>query len=241
MSSIPVAPPPPDQYQPAPRAVLRSPVGLAKAVSILLAVVIVTDMFAVWAGYRSLDVLNRLVSDFGFVTSQEIDSADLRYRLAGIVQSAALIATCVVFLVWFHRARVNAEVFAPEYHAKKRGWTFWGWICPVVNLWFPRRIALDIWNASAAENRRGAALLNWWWALWLMTEFIGWAAGCQYARAETPEEIQRALGSMLFTDALDIVAAILAILFVRRLTQMQHEKALRGPSAPPFVPNLPAF
>ncbi|MEU7178625.1 MULTISPECIES: DUF4328 domain-containing protein [Streptomyces] len=241
MSSMPVAPPPPNRYQSVPRAVLRSPVGLAKAVSILLAVVVVTDMFAVWADYQSLDMVNRLISDFDSVTGQEIDSVDMRYRLAGIVQSAALIATGVVFLVWFHRVRVNAEVFAPEYHAKKRGWTIWGWICPVVNLWFPRRIALDTWNASADENQRGAKLLNWWWALWLMTEFIGWAAGRQYARATTPEEIQRALGSVLVTDALDIVAAILAILFVRRLTQMQHEKALRGPSAPPFVPNLPAL
>ncbi|MFI0902108.1 DUF4328 domain-containing protein [Streptomyces sioyaensis] len=50
--------------------------------------------------------------------------------------------------VWFHRARVNAEVFAPEYHEKARGCAIWGWSVPVVNLWFPRRVAIDILAAA---------------------------------------------------------------------------------------------
>ncbi|MDI3421742.1 DUF4328 domain-containing protein, partial [Streptomyces luteolus] len=194
----------------------------------LLAVVIVTDALAVWAGYRSIDVVNRLdTPGSGAVTEREVNSVDLWYALAGIAQTVALIATAVVFLVWFYRVRVNAEVFAPEYHEKKRGWTIGGWFCPVVNLWFPRRIALDIWKASSDGNRRGAALLNWWWALWVTTLLIGWTASRQYARAETTDEVQNALGSVLLTDVLDIVAAILAILFVRRLTRMQYERALR--------------
>ncbi|MGH4029215.1 DUF4328 domain-containing protein [Actinomycetota bacterium Odt1-20B] len=221
---------------------LRSPVGLGQAVSILLAVVIATDVFALWRGYQSYDVVDRLASSgFGSVTDEEIDRADTLYSLAGGAQTVALIATAVVFLVWFHRVRVNGEVFAPECHAKSRGWTIWGWFCPVVNFWFPRRIALDIWNASSAENRRGAAILNWWWGVWVLAWLTGRTAGRQYARAETADEIQRALGSVMVTDALDMAAAVLAIFFVRRLTSMQHEKAMRGPSTAPFVPNLPAL
>ncbi|MVO85355.1 DUF4328 domain-containing protein [Streptomyces sp. p1417] len=37
--------------------------------------------------------------------------------------ATALVANGVVFLVWFHRVRVNAEVFEPCVHRKGRGWT----------------------------------------------------------------------------------------------------------------------
>ena len=50
-------------------------------------------------------------------------------------------------------------------------------------------------------------------------------------RADTAEEIQDATGQVLFSDAVDLVAAVLAILVVLRLTRMQHEKALQGPAS----------
>ncbi len=57
-----------------------------------------------------------------------------------------------------------------------------------------------------------------------------------YDRAETAEEIRHAAGLTAVSCLLDIVAAVLAILFVRRLTAMQHSKALCGPQ----VANNPA-
>ncbi|TJZ54374.1 DUF4328 domain-containing protein [Streptomyces piniterrae] len=233
MSNIPVAPPPPSpgwSVTPGPPAVLRSPVGLSKAVMLLLGLVIVADLFALWQGGQSYELVGRIVGDLGSVSSEEIDRADTLYGASGYVQLVAILATAVVFIVWFHRARVNAEVFAPEYHTKKRGWAIWGWIVPVVNLWFPRRIATDIWNASADESSRSRALLNWWWALWVVDLLFGRLASQRYIKAETPEEIKGALSGLMASDVFNIAAAVLAILFVRRLTHMQHEKALRGPT-----------
>ncbi|MGX1762395.1 DUF4328 domain-containing protein, partial [Streptomyces lydicus] len=166
---------------------------------------------------------------FGSVTSREIDEADALYGASGIVQLAATIATAVVFVAWFHRTRVNAEVFAPEYHARKRGWAIWGWIVPVVNLWFPRQIATDIWNASADDKSRSTALLNWWWGLWIANLIVGRLAGRRYSGSGGPEEIKGAIAGLMASDVFNILAAVLAIFFVRRLTRMQHEKALRGP------------
>ncbi|ARF58402.1 DUF4328 domain-containing protein [Streptomyces gilvosporeus] len=231
MSHLPVAPPPPSwSAPPGPQAVLRSPVGLSKAVVILLRLVIVTDLYALWQGNHSYQLVGRLIDDVGSVTSREINEADSLYQASGILQAAATLATAVVFIVWFHRTRVNAEVFAPDYQSKKRGWAIWGWLVPVVNLWFPRRIATDIWNASADPNSRSRALLNWWWALWIVDLSFGRLAGQRYAKAESPEEIKGALAGLMASDVLNIAAAVLAIFFVRHLTRMQHEKALRGPT-----------
>lgn len=196
----------------------------------LLGLVIVADLFALWQGNHSYQLLGRLLDDLGSVTAQEIDRADSLYEASGMAQLAATLATTAVFLTWFHRTRVNAEVFAPGYHTKKRAWAIWGWFVPVVNLWFPRRIATDIWNASADARSRSRALLNGWWALWLVDLVFGRLASQRYSRARTADEIKGAIAGLMASDVFNIAAAALAILFVHRLTRMQHEKALRGPA-----------
>ncbi|MFE6685627.1 DUF4328 domain-containing protein [Streptomyces sp. NPDC057743] len=197
---------------------------------ILLGVVIATDLFALWQGVHFYQLIGRLVDDVNSVRLQEVERADAWYVASGYAQTAALIATGVVFIVWFHRTRVNAEVFDPDDHAKHRAWAIWGWIVPVINLWFPRRIAVDAWNASADRNSRSTALLNWWWALWIVSLYFGRMASRQYARAEGLQEIKGAVAVVMASEVIDIAAAVLATLFVHRLTRMQHEKALRGPT-----------
>jgi hypothetical protein len=45
-------------------------------------------------------------------------------------------------------------------------------------------------------------------------------------------ELYAAAGDVLFADVTGLVAAVLAVLVVLRLTRMQNEKALRGPVPP---------
>ncbi|MET7286020.1 DUF4328 domain-containing protein [Streptomyces sp. NPDC005573] len=146
---------------------LRSPVGLGRATAALLGLVVAADLFAVWADLAQIDVTGELadgVTDGSVV--RRADRADTLYAASGVAQTVALLATMTVYLCWFHRVRVNAEVFDASAHSKSRGWAIGGWFCPVVNLWFPRRITLDAWDASApAGTRPGHALVNSWWAL----------------------------------------------------------------------------
>ncbi|NEC91512.1 DUF4328 domain-containing protein [Streptomyces sp. SID12501] len=221
--------------QPHGPAWLRSPVGIGKAVVVMLGVVIAADLFAVGAGINMYDVMGALADDGlgngGYnALMRRSDQADSLYYAAGVAQTAAFFAAAVFFLVWFLRVRVNAEVFNPFGHTMKRGWTGWCWFVPVVSLWFPRRIMLDIWDASSpAGTRAPHGLVNAWWTLWLITLFINPEDFGTFDRADTADEIRSAVVQVLVSDAVDIVAAVLAILVVLRLTRMQHEKALRGP------------
>ncbi|MFH8795547.1 DUF4328 domain-containing protein [Streptomyces sp. NPDC017941] len=248
---MPVAPPPPPPPPPfagfaGPAVWLKSPVGLARATMVLLGVGMAFDVFSLWAGVGVVDVVSDLI-DHGWSADAEdrADRADTLYGVSGVLQGLALLATAVVFICWFRRVRVNAEVFAPDGHAKARGWAVGGWFVPVVNFWFPRRIAVDIWNASAPTTtaavpagfeqpvappaRPRRTLLNAWWTLWLCTGVIGQIASRQYENAEEPEAIKQAVGSLMASDVLNIAAAVVAILFVRRLTAMQDAKARSGP------------
>ncbi|UUU24531.1 DUF4328 domain-containing protein [Streptomyces sp. DSM 40750] len=218
----------------APAAWLRSPVGLGRAVAILLGVVAAADVVAVWADLALLDVMGRMADDeWSVALDHDSDRADGLVALAGVLQTVTYLATIAVFLTWFHRVRVNAEVFDPFGHRKKRGWAIAGWLVPVVNLWFPRRIAIDCWDASSPwEKPRSHALVNTWWTLWLLSLFAGEAGDRTYLNAEAVEEYRLAAQQMLFADSLEIVAAVFAVLFVLALTRMQDDKARSGPRAP---------
>lgn len=211
---------------------LKSPVALGRAVAVLLGTVVAADLFAVGAGVLSYGVWDELVQGGG--VPERAAWVDSLYVVAGVLQTVALLSAAVVFLVWFHRTRVNAEVFDPNGHEKKRGWAVGGWFVPFVNLWFPRRIALDTWDASSPWGApRPHRLVNTWWALWLASTAVGQAAGRMYDRAETAPEIRRAVGQLLFADLLDVVAAVAAAVFVLTLTRMQDAKARGGPGALP--------
>ncbi|MCW8377854.1 DUF4328 domain-containing protein [Streptomyces justiciae] len=214
----------------APAAWLQSPIGLGRAAVAGLGVVIATDLFALGAGFFLYDVIGDLAG--GARLDGRADLADRLYSGAGIAQTVALLTTAVLFLCWFHRVRVNAEVFDPYGHDKKRGWAVWGWIVPIVNLWFPRRITLDIWNASSPWSApRPHGLVNTWWTFWTISLLSGRAASTAYRKAESADEIRDAVGQLMFSDAVDIVAAALAVVVVLRLNRMQYEKALAGPGA----------
>ncbi|MEU1285461.1 DUF4328 domain-containing protein [Kitasatospora sp. NPDC005856] len=163
--------------------------------------------------------------------SSLMDTA-LLYDNVGLLQVVALAASAIAFVAWFHRVRVNAEVFDPRGHRFKRGWAIGSWFTPVVALWFPRQIAGDIWQASARPDASGVrpqlpqTLLTLWWAAFWASNVTG-RIGSRYldsASAKYADGYQEAVGWLLASDLLSVAAAVLAVLVVRRLTAMQEER-----------------
>ncbi|MCX5109875.1 DUF4328 domain-containing protein [Streptomyces sp. NBC_00378] len=229
----------------APQQYLRSPEGLAKAVVVLLAVVAAADLLAVAAGLNSRRVIAAgLENDFATYDEAEATLADNLYGTAGVLQSLVSLATAVVFIIWFRRVRLNAEVFDPSTQPMRPGWAVGAWFVPIANLVLPRRIAGGIWTASAQTNTDGswrtvpATVMNLWWGFWIISLVGSQYASRRYWAAEQPQEILDSAGLLMATDALDIVAAVFAILFVRKLTRMQGERAALG-VYPLGVPGAP--
>ncbi|WP_405553323.1 DUF4328 domain-containing protein [Streptomyces sp. NBC_01171] len=181
---------------------LRSPVGLGQATAVMLGLVGVGDLVAIWADLAQPSLPAGSVLD--------------------IAQGVLLLATAVVYLCWLWRVRVNAEVFDASSQSKARGWTIGGWFIPFVNFWFPRRIVLDAWDASAPQGRpAGHGLVDLWWTAWV--------AGLV---ADRLLRVESGAGMLAVVDGIDLVAAALAAVVVLKLTRMQNEKALQGPSLP---------
>ncbi len=228
-----------------PGAWLRPPLTLARWTAGLLGLVVVSDLVALWADFGLYDLVReRTAAGDDMIDVYTTRDAHLLVAGAALLQTVALVACAAVFLVWFHRVRVNAEVFSPEGHEMRRGWTVWGWFVPVVNLWFPRRIAGDVWRASVRPGH-GEALLNLWWAMWLGSWALGRLASTSYDGAFDPDATDvttaaQAAGLAMGADAFDAVAAVVAAWFVLRLSTLQHREAVERAAAAPAPAAHPA-
>ncbi|MFH9467997.1 DUF4328 domain-containing protein [Streptomyces clavifer] len=218
---------------------LRSPGGLAKAVVVLLVAVVVADVLSVAAGLNVRRVFVAIAG--GDMEAYGLTlQAHLLHQRAYSLQLLALVPTAVVFVLWFRRVRLNAEVFDASLQTMRPGWAVGAWFVPVGNFWLPRRVAGGVWAASTRADEGRSTVsgtpMNLWWAAWVLDLVFGRYAARTYERAELPREVVDAMGLVVASDVLDIVAAVLAMLFVRRLTAMQGERAAVGPTPPSAHP-----
>jgi hypothetical protein len=130
--------------------------GLANILTVLLAIVV-----AVIAARLTVQLLS--------LGSAHWRRSFIDFRLDKVAD-ITVFALSILFVVWFRRARINAE--RHDYRQRRaRGWAFWGWIVPIVNIWFPFQIMGDIWRAGlpAQQRRKTAWLLALWWTCWLLS------------------------------------------------------------------------
>src|SRR5688572_18369651 len=80
------------------------------------------------------------------------DPTDLSYLVYGgssLLYLLLLVASYVATCLWLWRARQNSELLGPgHHHARSRGWVWGGWVCPIVNLWFPFQVVKGVHLAS---------------------------------------------------------------------------------------------
>jgi len=131
---------------------------------------------------------------------------------AGIVTLLLRVPLIPVFLVWFYRARKNADGRGQRQRWSP-GWAIGAWFVPIVYLWFPYQIMADIWRANlpAEQRNRPAVLPGFWWGCWLIGEgFFGGIAGQSAGAARVVAGLAALVAA---------AAAILLIVIVRTVTQ----------------------
>ncbi|MFE9631052.1 DUF4328 domain-containing protein [Streptomyces sp. NPDC006463] len=222
---------------PPPVAVLRSPQGLATALTVLLSVAAAVNLFSAGANLFAWSLMKDVIAAPGRVPQDTLDLSDVLTGLAGGFQLLAMLGTATVFIIWFHRVRTNGEVFRPDAFTLGRGWAIGAWFVPVGNLFLPFRVARQTWEASTQLGPDGAyrhvssAPLTAWWVVWVVAACADRVFSRMYKLAETPAAVRDASVVGIVSDLLAVAAAVLAVLFVRGLTALQNIKAAQGPYA----------
>ncbi|WP_329485000.1 DUF4328 domain-containing protein [Kitasatospora sp. NBC_01246] len=215
-------------------AALRPANGLAAALYVLLGLDAVLAAVVVAADVRSDVILGGLLDgsdDVGF------DDLDAVISVTDAVNGLTLplfLATVVVFVIWFHRIRRNADLLMPGGHRHSSGWAVGAWFTPVVGLWFPWQLTVDCWRASApldAEGRRrtpSEKVVALWWATWTGSLVVGRVASSMTRQFDPTLDDLASLRDAIRVEtagfALRLVAAVAAIMVVNRLTSMQQER-----------------
>ncbi|MEU6368503.1 DUF4328 domain-containing protein [Streptomyces sp. NPDC046931] len=134
--------------------------------------------------------------------------------LASMVLVYVMTAAAVLFLVWFSRCRRNARLLTPGAAAGPDVWAVLAWLVPVVNLWAPRGLLLEVQHASGGAQGKSAddRLVNAWW--------VAWAAHGVIAAVSQTVPID-SLVLLVVSEALSVAAAVLAICVIQRITALQ--------------------
>ncbi|HSA51799.1 MAG TPA: DUF4328 domain-containing protein [Yinghuangia sp.] len=244
----------PGQYAPMEWVPVKPLRGLANAVCILLGVVALIDLLAAVALFRRA----ALVDDFTLsdVLSGRLEDADDFVQVSLGLFGLASLATGIVFIVWFARARSNTEAWYGPSATMSKGWAIGGWFIPLANFVIPKIVAHDIWKRSDPQSavpggRSSKALLWWWWIIYTIAGlmFFGSVSG-----RETEEDLDN--GDITLSEYVDsavasdtvagvallvqIAAAVLAILVVQRITTMQDQRMGLQPMPGMYPGGVPA-
>lgn len=156
--------------------------------------------------------------------------------LTSLAQVVIYVATVVVFLLWLHRAYKNLRAFAPRTDFSP-GWVVGNWFIPLLNLFRPYEAVKELWiksdpavnfSANFARTGEGARATIWigvWWFFWIVSNIAGrvWA---QLEHGDQGGVFSDAASRAGFaSNALTLIAALLAANVVWTIDRMQTEKS----------------
>ncbi|MEU5186151.1 DUF4328 domain-containing protein [Streptomyces klenkii] len=232
--------------------------GLRIALMTALGVSTAVLLFVFWTDTQTRAAIQDMLDNgVTSTTEQDIQDTDAAATIAAVLNFLTLAASAALWAVWFRRARINAEFFAPGSHRFGIGWAAGAWFTPVVNFWFPKQIVNDIYKASVPPGARAPkGLLNAWWTLWIasgvcamVSSVLGASAGARIAAKgydgsswrEDVEALKNSANVSAFGTLLMIAAGVLALLVVRQLGGLQERRATAGPAVAPGMPGMPGM
>ena len=227
--------PPPAPYS-SPERAGRWVKGLFVAIVVLSAVTAVSLAFQV-------DLLSHIARGAGY-TEAQVAANDLRQRLLGLVQLLLIPGASVAFLIWFHRIHKNLPGLGNSRLSFTPAWAVGFFFVPIFNLFRPVQAMREAWHGSDPGQWEGVAspagpddpagtatpaLIGWWWALLILTNFVSGAATRMslLPGERTIGALQATSYLLLLSELTTVPAAALAILLVARLTRWQDRRAER--------------
>lgn len=212
----------------------RSISKVANWVSGLFILLAILNIIAVISGYSQAELLNRAIGG-ETITLAEATSNDSRQALIGFGQTALYIIAAVLFLIWIHRAHKNLTSLHATDLRFTPGWAVGWFFVPIMSLFRPYQVASEISKASdpnigapidgtSWKNIATSPIVGWWWAFFLISNFIGQIALRTIFSGEELSDLLTSTNVYMVSDAIDVVGIIITIFMVQRISQYQETK-----------------
>jgi Domain of unknown function (DUF4328)/Septum formation len=186
------------------------------------------------AGVTVLNAIHLSILDpDSFAGSAALVASDERLVVGGAAVLATYWVSVVLWLLWFHRAYRNVESFGSVSMRFGTGWAVGAWFVPILNWFRPKQIANDIWRGTEPEPPEGepwteprvAPLVHWWWAAWLAGSLLGNLSFRLWSDARTLDAERAAVAVDIVAGISYVVAGLLALRFVRAVTERMAARA----------------
>ena len=207
--------------------VLTIALGLNVVVSVIAAAIILSGKSAL-AAYEA-----------GTGGIEALDAFDTAFGTLGLVEIVVFVATVVAWLAWQSRTVDNEDALGIGPSDITPRWSIGWWLIPFANLFMPYRAHREIQRRYARGAAVGGGLALAWWLAWIANNIGSTIAGRFWVAAETFDELQSALSMYLVSEALTILAAVLAIWLVRGIQRQADALAVAPPDVadPIFDPD----
>ncbi|MEU8794330.1 DUF4328 domain-containing protein [Streptomyces sp. NPDC048643] len=216
---------------------VRLPRGQARFASATLAAFALVAAAAGVAAWHKYQLLAGAPTSGPYVDNPLVE-ADTYFRNLMGWRTGLFLTALLQFSIWLANMRDVADVLWREGQRRRRAWLIFGWIVPVAQFFVPKMFINDLWAASRPEpqRRRGHPLLTaWWLSVLLVSASTFDDAAKALKRAATADEARHALRQIMFSDALDVCAAVLSIVVIWQLLHRLERAtgAVTAPTEPP--------
>ena len=209
------------------KKMLRPNADRAKYAMVMLFVILFLDVVSGYSSYLQLGLLNDLNEGI-FIAEDVLTANDLREQIIGIVYLIAMIVSAVFFIQWFRRAYYNLQVRTGTCEHSD-GWAAGSWFVPIISLFRPLHIMKEldaktsrlIGSATGTVVPTNGIVIGFWWALWIITNYIGNYVLKMAFKEDTIENYISATTAEMVNSFLGVPLALLAYIVVKNYAQKE--------------------
>lgn len=219
------------------RYAFRSPTALGNGVRGVLGAYIALALALVCTMVYGLQLLQQGI-DGGITAGLQQKLASAGQLQANLLRLQLLLTlACYIWAgCWIYRVACNVRALGAKGLDDSPGWAVGWYAVPVMNLLRPLRAMSQIWLGSFAPARwqklGTPLLLGTWWGFWIVANMFSTFVSRYLKPEHTFEGLHTQQWLLLCAQALGLVAAVLFLLIVQRLTRMQVEQHERQQAAP---------
>ena len=192
----------------------------AEIAQLLIWAVMIIDIISIYSSYLQYKLLISLQNN-ETILEQTINSNDTREQIIGIVYTIVFIISTVTFIRWFRRAYYNLNIRIKCNHSE--GWAAGSWFVPIISLYRPYQIMKEMWlettkiikSKSDDIVNHSTLILGFWWALWLISNYIGNYVLKSAFKAETIEDLLNSTIADMVMSMIGIPLAILTVMIIK--------------------------
>jgi hypothetical protein len=164
--------------------------------------------------------------------------------VTGVLNVLAVVVAAIAVLRWIYRTSRNAHALGPAMTVTPR-WAVGWFFVPVANLWKPFQAVSETWQVSADPHAPDAVpipvVLRIWWGCWIASSIISNIDFRLSMQAETAEQLIAASWFTVAAVPVDVALTIALAAIMRRLSQMQRDRAGDIREAPPQIAEHATF